>query len=181
MGMSNKKCYLYGSCKCQTAGCVVLPDEGCPVYRYFKDLIVKDYEARLKADMVDMLDKIRAEIEFEVDHRTNMLCAEDVFEIIDKFKEKEDTTKACTTSVQQLSKLQQVRQKTWAVAYDSFKEGYEARLKADMVDMLTDIQSEIRHFMYDVNPSSSESDYACNYMIDSIQQRINALKENADE
>ena len=33
-----------------------------------------------------VLDKIRAEIEFEVDHRTNMLCAEDVFEIIDKYK-----------------------------------------------------------------------------------------------
>lgn len=33
-----------------------------------------------------VLDKIRAEIEFEVDHRTNMLCAEDVLEIIDKYK-----------------------------------------------------------------------------------------------
>lgn len=39
----------------------------------------------------DVLDKIRAEIEFEVDHRTNMICAEDVFEIIDKYKaESED-------------------------------------------------------------------------------------------
>lgn len=34
----------------------------------------------------DVLDKIRTEIEFEVDHRTNMLCAEDVFEIIDRYK-----------------------------------------------------------------------------------------------
>ncbi len=33
-----------------------------------------------------ILDKIRAEIEFEVDHRTNMLCAEDVFAILDKYK-----------------------------------------------------------------------------------------------
>lgn len=32
------------------------------------------------------LNKIRAEIEFEVDHRTNMLCAEAVFEIIDKYR-----------------------------------------------------------------------------------------------
>ena len=56
MGMTiDEKCYLYGSCKCQTAGCVVHPDNGCPVYRYFKDLIVKDYETRLKADMVAML------------------------------------------------------------------------------------------------------------------------------
>ena len=33
-----------------------------------------------------ILNKIRTEIEFEVDHRTNMLCAEDVFAIIDKYK-----------------------------------------------------------------------------------------------
>ena len=45
-----------------------------------------DYENRLKADMAAMLDKIKAEIEFEVDHRTNMLCAEDVFAILDKYK-----------------------------------------------------------------------------------------------
>lgn len=32
------------------------------------------------------IEQIRAEIEFEVDHRTNMLCAEDVFEIIDKYR-----------------------------------------------------------------------------------------------
>lgn len=37
-------------------------------------------------EWLDRMDKIRAEIEFEVDHRTNMLCAEDVFEIIDKYK-----------------------------------------------------------------------------------------------
>lgn len=63
MGMTiDGKCYLYGSCKCQTAGCVVRPDNGCPVYRYFKDLIVKDYENRLKADMVAMLTEIQLEI-----------------------------------------------------------------------------------------------------------------------
>ena len=33
-----------------------------------------------------VLDRIRTEIEYEVDHRTYMLCAEDVFEIIDKYK-----------------------------------------------------------------------------------------------
>ena len=36
-------------------------------------------------EMIEVLNKIRAEIEFEVDHRNNMLCAEDVFEIIDKY------------------------------------------------------------------------------------------------
>lgn len=40
-----------------------------------------------------VLDKVRAEIEFEVDHRTNMLCAEDVFEIIDKYKAEGDPSK----------------------------------------------------------------------------------------
>ena len=60
------------------------------------------------------------------------------------------------------------------------KADYEARLKDDMVAMLTEIQLEIRHFMYDVNPSSSESDYACNYMIDIIQQKINALRGEKD-
>ena len=63
-----------------------------------------------------------------------------------------------------------------AAKYLMMQADYENRLKADMVAMLTDIQSEIRHFMYDVNPSSSESDYACNYMIDIIQQKINSLK-----
>jgi hypothetical protein len=59
----DEKCYLYGSCKCQTAVCVVRPDNGCPVYRYFKDLIVKDYENRLKADIVDALEDLKKEIE----------------------------------------------------------------------------------------------------------------------
>lgn len=50
----------------------------------------KDIEALDKAilalEQENVLDKIRAEIEFEVDHRTNMLCAEDVFNIIDKYR-----------------------------------------------------------------------------------------------
>lgn len=41
----------------------------------------------------NILDKIRAEIEFEVDHRTNMLCAEDVFEIIDRYKAESEAKK----------------------------------------------------------------------------------------
>lgn len=58
----DKKCYLYGSCKCQTAGCVVRPDNGCPVYRYFKNIIVKDYETRLKTDMAAMLDELKEQL-----------------------------------------------------------------------------------------------------------------------
>ena len=59
----DEKCYLYGSCKCQTAGCVVRPDNGCPVYRYFKNLIINDYENRLKTDMVAMLTEIQIEFD----------------------------------------------------------------------------------------------------------------------
>lgn len=44
------------------------------------------YKQGYKQGVSDVLDKIRTEIEFEVDHRTNMLCAEDVLEIIDKYK-----------------------------------------------------------------------------------------------
>ena len=36
--------------------------------------------------------------------------------------------------------------------------------------VLEDIKAEIRHFMLDVNPSSSESDYACNYIIEVIKR-----------
>ena len=43
------------------------------------------YKQGYKQGSSDVLDKIRTEIEFEVDHRTNMLCAENVFEIIDKY------------------------------------------------------------------------------------------------
>lgn len=36
--------------------------------------------------------------------------------------------------------------------------------------ILDKIRAEIRHFMYDVNPSSSESDYACDYILDVIDK-----------
>jgi hypothetical protein len=90
MGMTiDEKCYLYGSCKCQTAGCVVPPDNGCPVYRYFKDLILKDYETRLKADMVAMLTELQLEIEekfndrpFSYNHHQRTEFYRDIDEII---------------------------------------------------------------------------------------------------
>lgn len=37
---------------------------------------------------------------------------------------------------------------------------------------LKEIKAEIRHFMFEVNPSSSESDYACNYILDLIDKHI---------
>lgn len=55
--------------------------------RYKGIITDKDCDRLCKAlDNEGVLDKIRAEIEFEVDHRTNMLCAEDVFEIIDRYR-----------------------------------------------------------------------------------------------
>jgi hypothetical protein len=52
------------------------------------DEAVQEAVREIKKNFIpkDVLDKIRAEIEFEVDHRTNMLCVEDVFEVIDKYK-----------------------------------------------------------------------------------------------
>ena len=44
------------------------------------------YKQGYRQGVADVLDKIKTEIEFEVDHRTNMLCAEDVFAILDKYK-----------------------------------------------------------------------------------------------
>ncbi len=46
----------------------------------------KECEGKYRDCTDCVLDKIRSEIEFEVDHRTYMLCAEDVFQIIDKYK-----------------------------------------------------------------------------------------------
>ena len=34
-----EKCWLFNGCPCRTGSCYGLPDEGCPVYRWFKDLI----------------------------------------------------------------------------------------------------------------------------------------------
>ena len=35
----------------------------------------------------------------------------------------------------------------------------------NLVKILEDIKADIRHFMFDINANSSESDYACNYII----------------
>ena len=36
-----EQCWLYNGCPCHTGGCYGLPDEGCPVYRWFKQIIEK--------------------------------------------------------------------------------------------------------------------------------------------
>lgn len=43
----NKQCWLYNhKCPCRTAGCWGLPDDGCPVYRWFKEVI--EYQESIK-------------------------------------------------------------------------------------------------------------------------------------
>jgi len=60
----DKECLFYETCSSRTAICKVRqPDMGCPVYRYFKGLIVKDNEARVRADMVAILEELKKEIE----------------------------------------------------------------------------------------------------------------------
>ena len=59
----DNECLFYETCSSRTAICKIRqPDNGCPVYRYFKGLIVKDYEARLKADLKAILVELQVEI-----------------------------------------------------------------------------------------------------------------------
>lgn len=46
------------------------------------------------------------------------------------------------------------------------------------MSVIEEIKAEIRHFMFEVNPSSSESDYACNYILDLIDKKMG--KEGAE-
>ena len=55
--------FMYDICKWRTAACFGEPDEGCPGYRYFKNLILKNYNRRLKADIVAVLTDIQLELE----------------------------------------------------------------------------------------------------------------------
>ncbi len=67
-------------CRLRSEIYVYMPKEWLNPMNEALDMAIKSLEQE------PILDKIRAEIEFEVDHRTNMLCAEDVFEIIDKYR-----------------------------------------------------------------------------------------------
>lgn len=41
-----EQCWLYNGCPCRTGSCYGLPDEGCPVYRWFKQIIEKQLVSR---------------------------------------------------------------------------------------------------------------------------------------
>lgn len=89
----------------------------------------------------------------------------------------EDITKAWTTAVQQASIIQEVRQKACVEAYDSFRKDYEARLKSDMVAMLTELQSEIEEL-----ENSHADGCVSKWRVEGvIQQKINSLKAESED
>ena len=45
-----------------------------------------------------------------------------------------------------------------------------AIISGEQEPVLDKLRAEIKHFMYDINPSSSESDYACNYILQIIDK-----------
>ena len=88
----------------------------------------------------------------------------------------EDITKAWTTAVQQASVIQEVREKAWVEAYDSFKKEYENRLMADMVAMLEELYMEIEELD---NPLDYDFEGYDTCVVDCeklIQQKIDKLK-----
>ena len=67
----------------------------------------------------------------------------------------EDITKAWTTAVQQASMIENVSLNARVQAYETFKRDYENRLKADMVEMLTDLSKKVD--ASPINPKASEA------------------------
>ena len=61
------------------------------------------------------------------------------------------------------------------------KDQYEARLKADMVAMLTEIQLEIEETVKEEELIDKKWANGLHYSEKIIQEKINALKENNDE
>lgn len=56
---------------------------------------------------------------------------------------------------------------------DQYRRGYINGCE----DTLKKIEEAVRHFMFVVNPSSSESDYACNYILDLINKKMGKESE----
>jgi hypothetical protein len=98
-------------------------------------------------------------------------------------------TKAWVTATEQASILEQIKIKTRAEAYDSFKKDYEDRLKADMVAMLTEIQLEIEEIEIGNNvpfgfePVSKTSAFYDGVSASSkvVQQKIDSLKGGGND
>ena len=62
--------------------------------------------------------------------------------------------------------------------YQMMQSDYEARLKADMVAMLTEIQLEIAEFMGTVSPNYDEAAQDISIV---IQQKINSIKAESED
>ena len=63
-----------------------------------------------------------------------------------------------------------------------YMNGYNQGKKEGTIEELEDIKASIKRFMLNINPNSSESDYACNYILNEIiQNRISKLKGDNNE
>ena len=55
---------------------------------------------------------------------------------------------------------------------------YDTGKKEGAIEELENIKACIKRFMLNINPNSSENDYACNYILNEIiENRISKLKE----
>ena len=63
------------------------------------------------------------------------------------------------------------------ITLNAIDSAYEKGKKEGTIEELENIKASIKQFMFDINPNSSESDYACNYILNEIQNRISELKE----
>lgn len=92
----------------------------------------------------------------------------------------EDITKTWTTTVQQASIIEKVKQSTWKEAYDSFKKDYRRRLKNDIIATLTEIKDaadNITPTLYNC-ASFSEGIKAYDKL---IQDKIDELEKSESE
>ena len=93
-------------------------------------------------------------------------------EAIDHLYTYSDTRGSGQTTLEQHEEAKRVAIDTMR-KYQLMQADYEARLKADMVAMLTEIQLEIEEFMGTISPSYDE---AAQNISKVIEQKINALK-----
>lgn len=63
--MKEKKCKMWESCPSRTAVCAVMePDDGCPFYRYFKELLGKKKESKKEKATCSTSSEKEVEIHF---------------------------------------------------------------------------------------------------------------------
>lgn len=92
----------------------------------------------------------------------------------------EDITKEWTTAVQQASIMEKVSLNAWAQAHETFRREYESRLKADLKAILVELQLEIEEWSIPENAQNKNRMVYMKRVDELIQQKINAIEENAD-